>query len=93
MISLFLSSVLSINADAKDQTLAHTKLKPSRVEKDLCLYRYRIYTSSPLCQAFNDQGLAYLYSYAWMESARSFETALKHDPDCVMAHIGLTPIA
>ncbi|MEI6687441.1 MAG: hypothetical protein WCN64_14960, partial [Planctomycetota bacterium] len=89
MISLFLSSVLSINADAKDQTLAHTKLKPSRVEKELCLYRYRIYTSSPLCQAFNDQGLAYLYSYAWMESARSFETALKHDPDCVMAHIGL----
>ena len=83
MISFFLASVLSINADAKDQTpanaknqnLAHTKLKPSRVEKDLCLYRYSIYTSSPLCQAFNDQGLAYLYSYAWMESARSFETA------------------
>ena len=97
MISFFLASVLSINADAKDQTpanaknqnLAHTKLKPSRVEKDLCLYRYRVYTNSPLCQAFNDQGLAYLYSYAWMESARSFETALKHDPDCVMAHIGL----
>ena len=89
MISLFLSSVLSISADAKDQTLAHTKLKPSRVEKELCLYRYRIYTNSPLCQAFNDQGLAYLYSYAWMESARSFETALKHDSDCVMAHIGL----
>ncbi|MCY2972676.1 MAG: tetratricopeptide repeat protein [Planctomycetota bacterium] len=97
MISFFLASVLSINADAKDQTpanaknqnLAHTKLKPSRVEKDLCLYRYPVYTSSPLCQAFNDQGLAYLYSYAWMESARSFETALKHDPDCVMAHIGL----
>lgn len=89
MISLFFSSMLVINADAAEKNLTHTKLKPSRIEKDLCVYKYRIYTNSPLCQAFNDQGLAYLYSYAWMEASRSFETALKHDPDCVMAHVGL----
>src|SRR6185436_14722800 len=38
---------------------------------------------------FFDQGLGYFYSYVWMEAARSFETALKHDPDCAMAWLGL----
>src|SRR5439155_11533812 len=45
---------------------------------------------SPECQAFFDQGLGYLYSYVWMEAARSFDTAAKHDPDCAMAWWGLS---
>jgi len=66
-----------------------TGLKQSKIAPDLCVYSYRISTTSPECQAFFDQGLGYLYSYVWMEAARSFETALQHDPNCPMAYWGL----
>src|SRR5262249_48842724 len=36
------------------------------------------------------QGLGWYYSYVWMEAARSFETALAHDPECAMAWVGLS---
>jgi tetratricopeptide (TPR) repeat protein len=65
-------------------------LAPSRVAPNLCVLHYRISTSSPQCQEFFDQGLGYFYSYVWMEAARSFETACKHDPDCAIAWWGLS---
>lgn len=64
-------------------------LRVSLLAPDLCLVKYRISTTSPECQAFFDQGLGYFYSYVWMEATRSFETAVKHDPDCAMAWWGL----
>jgi tetratricopeptide (TPR) repeat protein len=67
-----------------------TQLAPARLMPDLCLYRYKISTDSPECQAFFDQGLGFFYSYVWMEAARSFETALQHDPNCPMAYWGLS---
>jgi len=67
-----------------------SKLAPSKLIPDLCVYRYKISTDSPECQAFFDQGLGYLYSYVWMEAARSFETATYHDPNCAMAYWGLS---
>jgi tetratricopeptide (TPR) repeat protein len=70
--------------------LALSDLPPSKIAPDLCLLRYRVSTSSPECQEFFDQGLGYFYSYVWMEAARSFETALRHDPDCAMAWWGLS---
>ncbi len=70
--------------------LRYTGLTPSKVMPDLCLYSYRVSTTSPACQAHVDQGLGYYYSYVWMEAARSFETALLHDPDCAMAWWGLS---
>jgi tetratricopeptide (TPR) repeat protein len=57
---------------------------------DLCVFRYRVSTESPECQAYIDQGLGFFYSYVWMEAARSFETAARHDPDCAMAWWGLS---
>src|SRR5436309_8102104 len=66
-------------------TLPITKLAPGKVIANLCQVKYRVSTTSPECQAFFDQGLGYYYSYVWMEAARSFETAAKHDPDCAMA--------
>ncbi len=69
--------------------LAMTGLAPAKLVPDLCVLKYRVSTSSPECQAFFDQGLGFTYSYVWMEAARSFETALKHDPDCPMAWWGL----
>ena len=47
-------------------------------------------TSSKEAQAFYDQGLAYLHSYVWLEAARSFNQALRLDPNLAMAHLGLT---
>ncbi len=82
-------------ADAKKAAeekgkLAHTKLAPALLVPNLCAIRYRVSTTSPECQAFVDQGLGFFYSYVFMESARSFETALKHDPNCAMAWWGLS---
>lgn len=47
-------------------------------------------TSSKEAQAFYDQGLAYLHSYVWIESARSFKQALRLDPQMAMAYVGLS---
>jgi tetratricopeptide (TPR) repeat protein len=65
-------------------------LAPSKYVRDLCLVHYRVSTTSPECQAFFDQGLGYLYSYVWMEAARSFETATQYDPNCALAWWGLS---
>jgi tetratricopeptide (TPR) repeat protein len=77
---------------AKDDPnkLPITRLAPAKLIPGLCLVKYPITTKSPECQAYFDQALGYFYSYVWMEAARSFETAAKHDPDCPMAWWGLS---
>jgi len=65
-------------------------LAPAKYQKDLCQLTYRISTQSEECQKLFDQGLGYYYSYAWTEAARSFETALRHDPQSAMAWWGLS---
>lgn len=67
-----------------DGKMPITGLAPAKITPNLCVLSYRISTASPECQAHFDQGLGYFYSYVWMEAARSFETALKHDPDCAI---------
>jgi tetratricopeptide (TPR) repeat protein len=47
-------------------------------------------TTSITAQSFYDQGLNYLHGYVWIEAARSFNQALRSDPDLAMAHVGLT---
>src|SRR5262245_14534129 len=47
-------------------------------------------TTSQQAQAFYDQGLAYLHSYAWIEAARSFNQALREDPKLALAQVGLS---
>ncbi len=42
-------------------------------------------TTSKDAQAFYDQGLAYLHSYVWLEAARSFQQALRLDPNLAIA--------
>src|SRR5687768_12856496 len=66
-----------------------TGLAPAVHVPDLCLYRYPVGTRSADCQKFCDQGYGYFYSYVWIEAARSFETALRHDPECAVAWLGL----
>ncbi|HMF19471.1 MAG TPA: tetratricopeptide repeat protein, partial [Gemmataceae bacterium] len=97
----FLALVLSLNlcvagragapsVKPPPKTLPLTKLAPAKLVPNLCLLKYRVSTSSAKCQAFVDQGLAYYYSYVWMEAVRSFETAAHYDPDCAMAWWGLS---
>lgn len=74
----------------KKGLLPHTRLMPAKVIPNLCVFRYRVTTASPECQEFVDQGLGYYYGYVWMEAARSFETALQHDPNCALAWWGLS---
>jgi len=47
-------------------------------------------TASKDAQALYDQGVAYLHSYVWIEAARSFNQALRADPDLAMAYLGLS---
>jgi len=73
-----------------DNKLAITGLEPAKVFPSLCTYHYRVTTTEPMCQVYVNQALGFYYSYVWMEAARSFETALKHDPNCAMAWWGLS---
>jgi tetratricopeptide (TPR) repeat protein len=50
----------------------------------------KVTTTSAEAQRFYDQGLAYLHSYVWVEAARSFHQALRHDPKLAMAYVGLS---
>ena len=49
-------------------------------------------TASPEAQAFYDQGIAYLHSYVWIEAARSFHEALRHDSKLALAYVGLSRV-
>ena len=73
-----------------DGKMPITKLVPAKIAPNLCVVHYPISTTSPACQAHFDQALGYYYSYVWMEAARSFETATKHDPNCAIAWWGLS---
>jgi len=46
-------------------------------------------TSVPEAQAFYNQGVACLHNYVWIDAARSFNQALRLDPQLAMAHVGL----
>jgi tetratricopeptide (TPR) repeat protein len=47
-------------------------------------------TRSKEAQAYYDQGLAYLHAYVWIEAARSFNQALRVDPQLAPALVGLS---
>jgi len=70
--------------------LPYCQLAAAKIQPGLCTLHYRVSTRSDDCQKFFDQGLGYWYSYVWTESARSFETATKRDPECAAAWWGLS---
>jgi tetratricopeptide (TPR) repeat protein len=63
--------------------------RPTTIRAGAGRVTQRVTAKSPEVQAFYDQGLAYLHSYVWIEAARSFHQALREDPDCAMAWMGL----
>ncbi len=52
----------------------------------------RVTTSSPQAQTFYDQGLDYFFGYDWIEAARSFNQALRLDPNLAMAYLRLSEV-
>jgi tetratricopeptide (TPR) repeat protein len=56
---------------------------------DLGRHSRPVTTSSPEAQAWFDRGLVWTYGFNHDEAVHCFEQALRHDPDCAMAHWGV----
>ncbi len=63
--------------------------RPTTIVAGVGKVSQKVTAKTPAVQALYDQGLAYLHSYVWIEAARSFHQALREDPDCAMAWMGL----
>src|SRR5262245_34982338 len=57
---------------------------------NLGAYSRRITTKSPEAQVWFDRGLNWIYGFNHAEAIKCFGEALKHDPDCAMAHWGVS---
>src|SRR6202035_6950 len=55
---------------------------------DLGPYSRQVTTSSPDAQLWFDRGLNWLFGFNHGEAIKCFHEALKHDPECAMAHWG-----
>ena len=63
--------------------------RPATIVDGVGSPHHPVTTRSDGAQAFYDQGLGWMHSYFWMESARSFHHALTLDADLALAHVGL----
>ncbi len=57
---------------------------------DLGRYSRKISTSSPDAQLWFDRGLNWVFGFNHAEAIKCFQKALQHDPDCAMAHWGIS---
>ena len=57
---------------------------------DLGPYSRKISTSSPEAQLWFDRGLNWLFGFNHAEAIKCFQRALKQDPECAMAHWGVS---
>ncbi|MGI9426847.1 MAG: tetratricopeptide repeat protein [Hyphomicrobiaceae bacterium] len=57
---------------------------------DLGPYSRTVTTSSPDAQLWFDRGLNWLFGFNHGESIKCFKKALEHDPECAMAHWGVS---
>src|SRR5262249_56425820 len=101
--SLWLFTVLVLSADQivgqTDPHAIHSTIgwmpreileRPVTLRDGIGKVHDAVSTFSKEAQAFCDQGLAYLHSYLWIEAARSFNQALRHDPKLAMGYLGLS---
>lgn len=72
-----------------DATLAELLQRPIALQQDIGEINDPVTTNSREANAFYQQGMAYLHSFVWVEAIRSFNQALRHDPELAMAHVGL----
>ena len=57
---------------------------------DLGAYSRRVTTRSPEAQVWFDRGLNWLFGFNHAEAIKCFAKATEHDPDCAMAHWGVS---
>jgi tetratricopeptide (TPR) repeat protein len=57
---------------------------------DLGPYSRKVTTTSPEAQLWFDRGLNWLFGFNHGEAIKCFQKALKHDPECAMAHWGVS---
>ena len=57
---------------------------------DLGTFGWPITTKNPDAQLWFDRGMAWCYGFNHEEAIVCFERALEHDPDCAMAHWGIS---
>jgi tetratricopeptide (TPR) repeat protein len=57
---------------------------------DLGPYSRKVTTSSPDTQLWFDRGLNWLFGFNHGEAIKCFQQALEHDPECAMAHWGVS---
>jgi tetratricopeptide (TPR) repeat protein len=58
--------------------------------KGLGTHTRPVATSNPEAQKFFDQGLTFMYAFNHDEAVRAFRRAAELDPDCAMAHWGIS---
>jgi protein-disulfide isomerase/Tfp pilus assembly protein PilF len=66
--------------------------RPVALRPDIGNLHEKVSTSSKEAQAFYDQGLNYLASYVWIEAARSYQQALRLDPNLAAGYLGLSRV-
>lgn len=83
---LLLSATFAVVSPARAQVAeeAEVPLMP----KVLGPYTRTITTTSPLAQAYFDQGLQMVYAFTYPVAIRSFQEAQRHDPNCAMCYWG-----
>lgn len=86
-----LSFVLACSADVGHlSTISRAALeRPIALARGIGVAGQPVSTASADAQRFYDQGLAYLGSFDWVRSARSFHECLRRDPRLAAAHLGL----
>ncbi|OJJ95067.1 hypothetical protein ASPACDRAFT_55410 [Aspergillus aculeatus ATCC 16872] len=62
---------------------------PDDAYYNLGTYTRTVTTTSPAAQTWFTRGWQWAYSFNHEEALRCFETAIKHDPRCAMAHWGI----
>ena len=87
--SLLFAQTPHHHADESSPEMDLSKLPPAVKIEGLGQSHIAITTKSPEAQQWFDQGLALLHSFWDYEALRSFEQAVRLDPDCALCHWGL----
>lgn len=90
------SATMLVLASVPGRLLAEPAKPGSQPAAEVTLYKglgkhtRPVATSSPEAQKFFDQGLNFMYAFNHDEAVRAFRRAAELDPDCAMAHWGIS---
>jgi tetratricopeptide (TPR) repeat protein len=82
-------SVLCGACSQASKTPAIEKESKPRLFEGMGTHHRTVTTSSPKAQQYFDQGLVWAFAFNHDEAIRSFEEAVRIDPDCAMAYWGI----